>query len=114
MRAQNWVPFGQVHASGDEEAGKFDVGPVCGRLDRRSSEPFGRAQVIKGTVQDKGKRLYQIRIENASPLILNGIALLGDGERGGGETRRAAGNLGFAAQKLDGPRHRRRRQVARV
>ncbi len=33
--------------------------------------------MTKGTVQEKGKRLYQIRIENASPLILNGLAVLG-------------------------------------
>ena len=37
-----------------------------------------RAQVIKGTARDKaGKLVYQIRIDNASPLILNGIAMLG-------------------------------------
>ena len=37
-----------------------------------------RAQVIKGaTTREKGKLIYQIRIDNASPLILNGLALLG-------------------------------------
>ena len=39
-----------------------------------------RAQVIKGaTTREKGKLVYQIRIENASPMILNGLALLGTG-----------------------------------
>ena len=37
-----------------------------------------RAQVIKGSAQrEKGKLIYQIRIENASPLILNGLAMVG-------------------------------------
>jgi hypothetical protein len=37
-----------------------------------------RAQLIKGKTRDsKGNELYQIRIENASPLVLNGIALVG-------------------------------------
>ena len=39
-----------------------------------------RAQVIKGaTTREKGKLVYQIRIENYSPMILNGLALLGTG-----------------------------------
>ena len=39
-----------------------------------------RAQVIKGaTTREKGKLVYQIRIENASPMVLNGLALLGTG-----------------------------------
>jgi hypothetical protein len=39
-----------------------------------------RAQVIKGaTTREKGKLIYQIRIENASPMILNGLALVGTG-----------------------------------
>ena len=37
-----------------------------------------RAQVIKGaTTREKGKLIYQIRIENFSPMVLNGLALLG-------------------------------------
>ena len=37
-----------------------------------------RAQVIKGaTTREKGKLVYQIRIQNASPMVLNGLALLG-------------------------------------
>ena len=37
-----------------------------------------RAQMIKGSAtKDKGKLVYQIRIDNASPLVLNGLAMLG-------------------------------------
>ena len=35
-----------------------------------------RTQLVKGP-RAKGKPTYQIRIENASPLILNGLAALG-------------------------------------
>jgi hypothetical protein len=35
-----------------------------------------RAQLNKG-VKDKGKMHYSIRIDNASPLVLNGLAALG-------------------------------------
>ena len=35
-----------------------------------------RAQLSKG-VKDKGKMHYSIRIDNASPLILNGLAAVG-------------------------------------
>ena len=42
-----------------------------------------RAQVIKGSAtKDKGKLIYQIRVDNASPLVLNGLAVLGIGEQG--------------------------------
>ena len=34
--------------------------------------------MIKGSAtKDKGKLVYQLRIDNASPLILNGLAMLG-------------------------------------
>ncbi len=37
-----------------------------------------RAQIIKGSAtKDKGKLIYQLRIDNASPLVLNGLAISG-------------------------------------
>ena len=42
-----------------------------------------RASVIKGSAtKDKGKLIYQIRVENASPLVLNGLAVLGTLNKG--------------------------------
>ena len=41
-----------------------------------------RAQLIKGP-RDKGKPTYGIRIENASPLILNGLAVVGPEDKPG-------------------------------
>lgn len=37
-----------------------------------------RAQIVRGTAtKDKGKLVYQLRIDNASPLVLNGLAMVG-------------------------------------
>ena len=37
-----------------------------------------RAQIIKGSAtKDKGKLVYQLRIDNASPWVLGGLAMLG-------------------------------------
>ena len=33
--------------------------------------------MTKGTAREKGKLIYQVRIDNASPLVLNGLALVG-------------------------------------
>jgi hypothetical protein len=75
--AQNWVPFGKFTLPVTKGEEKFDVQHFAEGLTEGVLNRLVRAQVTKGTVQDKGKRLYQIRIENASPLILNGLALLG-------------------------------------
>ena len=40
-------------------------------------------QVAKGTSREKGKLIYQVRIENASPLVLNGLAVLGTTSKAG-------------------------------
>jgi hypothetical protein len=75
--AQNWVPFGKFTVPVTKGEEKFDVRRFTAGLTEGVLNRLVRAQVTKGTVQDKGKRLYQVRIENASPLILNGLALLG-------------------------------------
>ncbi len=78
--ASNWVPFGKfklplVHGEEKFDATRFADGFAEGVLNR-----LVRAQVIKGaTTREKGKLIYQIRIQNASPMILNGIALVGTG-----------------------------------
>ena len=76
--ASNWVPFGKFSlplAHGDE---KFDASRFADSLAEGVLNRLVRAQVIKGaTTREKGKLVYQIRIENASPMILNGLALLG-------------------------------------
>ncbi len=82
--ASNWVRVGKfnlplVHGQEKFDATRFADGLAEGVLNR-----LVRAQVIKGaTTREKGKLIYQIRIENASPMILNGIALLGTGSPDG-------------------------------
>ena len=72
----------QVHGAGGQgnrqdksEAAKLGDALAEGVLSR-----LVRAQLRRGP-QVKGKPTYQVRIENASPLILNGLAVLGVGTK---------------------------------
>jgi len=76
--AAKWVPFGKFSLpvakdSAKDRAAKFGDALAEGVLGR-----LVRAQLRRGP-QVKGKPTYQVRIENASPLILNGLAVLGTG-----------------------------------
>ena len=76
--AANWVAFGKFNLPLAEGAGKFDAARFAGDLAEGVLNRMVRAQVIKGaTTREKGKLIYQIRIENFSPMVLNGLALLG-------------------------------------
>ncbi len=81
--AMKWVAFGKF-------AQPLVARKRQGRISRNSRDSLAegilnrlvRAQVIKGSAQkEKGKLIHQIRIENASPLILNGLALVGTGSK---------------------------------
>jgi hypothetical protein len=73
---QKWVPFGKFTLPVTPAQGKFDALQFAGELTEGVLNRLVRAQLGKG-VKDKGKLHYQIRIDNASPLVLNGIAALG-------------------------------------
>jgi hypothetical protein len=75
--AQNWVPFGKFTVPVAQEKGKLDEIRFADGLAEGVLNRLVRAQVAKGTSKEKGKRIYQVRIENASPLVLNGVALVG-------------------------------------
>ena len=78
--AQNWVPFGKFNLPLTHGQEKFDATRFADDLAEGVLNRLVRAQVIKGaTTREKGKLVYQIRIENASPMVLNGLALLGTG-----------------------------------
>ena len=82
--ARSWVPFGKFTQPLVQENGKLDHVKFADSLAEAVLNRLVRAQVIKGSAQrDKGKLIYQIRIENASPLILNGLALLGTASKEG-------------------------------
>jgi hypothetical protein len=75
--ARNWVPFGKFTLPMTLDEEKFDAGGFVNELTEGVLNRLVRAQVAKGTSREKGKLIYQVRIENASPLVLNGLALLG-------------------------------------
>jgi len=82
--ARNWVPFGKFTVPVTRGQEKFDVQRFTDGLAEGLLSRLVRAQVIKGnTARDKGKLIYQIRIENASPWILDAIAMLGTASKEG-------------------------------
>jgi hypothetical protein len=78
--AASWVAVGKFALpvsvkDGQPEAAKFADALAEGLLGR-----LVRAQVSRTGSMVKGKALYKLRIDNASPLILNGLAVLGAGK----------------------------------
>jgi hypothetical protein len=74
--ARSWVPFGKFTIPLVGDQGRLDVPRMADALAEGMLTRLVRAQLSKG-VKDKGKLHYQIRIDNASPLVLNGLAALG-------------------------------------
>jgi hypothetical protein len=74
--ARSWVPLGKFTIPVVGDQGRFDVRRMADALAEGMLNRLVRAQLSKG-VKDKGKMHYQIRIDNASPLVLNGLAALG-------------------------------------
>jgi hypothetical protein len=70
------VNFGKfsVPITGDRH--RFDVGQLADRVAEGLLGRLVRAQLVKGP-REKGKLSYRIRIENASPMRLNGLAAVG-------------------------------------
>ena len=82
--ARKWDPFGKFTLPLVQENGKLDHVKFADSLAEAVLNRLVRAQVIKGSAQKhKDKLIYQIRIENASPLILNGLALVGTASKEG-------------------------------
>jgi hypothetical protein len=74
--ARNWVPFGKFTLPATQKPGEFEVSRFADALAEGILNRLVRAQLIKGP-RDKSKLTYQLRIENFSPMLLNGLALLG-------------------------------------
>ncbi|MFI5460969.1 MAG: hypothetical protein ACHRXM_36635, partial [Isosphaerales bacterium] len=74
--ARNWIPFGKFSLPLLQDHGKWDTPRFLDELTEGILNRLVRVQLSKG-VKDKGKMHYQIRIDNASPWILNGLAALG-------------------------------------
>jgi hypothetical protein len=80
--ATKWIPFGKFAQPLVQENGKINFAKLGDSLAEGILNRLVRAQVIKNSAQrEKGKLIHQIRIENASPLILNGLAVVGTGSK---------------------------------
>jgi hypothetical protein len=76
--AAHWVNFGKFSVPLSQGPGKVDVAQFADALSEGILNRLVRAQIIKGSAtKDKGKLVYQLRIDNASPLVLNGLAIVG-------------------------------------
>ncbi len=73
---RSWVPLGKFSLPIASDPGKVDVTKFTDAMAGGMLERLVRTQLIKGP-RAKGKPTYQIRIENGSPLILNGLAAVG-------------------------------------
>ncbi len=75
-QARSWIALGKFALPTKENNGKFDSVSFASALSEGILNRLVRAELNKG-VKDKGKMHYSIRIDNASPLILNGLAAVG-------------------------------------
>ena len=73
---RTWVPVGKFSLPIASDQGKVDVVQLTDAMAEGVLNRLVRTQLVKGP-RAKGKPTYQIRIENGSPLILNGLATLG-------------------------------------
>jgi hypothetical protein len=75
--AEKWVPFGKFSLKRERTGAKIDSWRFADDLAEGVLNRLVRAQLLKGSTREKGKLAYQLRIDNASPWILNGIAVAG-------------------------------------
>jgi len=74
--ATAWVPVGKFTLPLERKDGKIEGAVFADALAEGILSRLVRAQLSKGPVV-KGKQTYRIRIDNASPLLLNGLAVQG-------------------------------------
>src|SRR4029077_191650 len=73
--AARWVALGKISLPVGRTKGKSHTAAFADALAEGILNRLVRTQLTKGP-REKGKLTYQLRIDNASPLILNGLALL--------------------------------------
>jgi hypothetical protein len=75
---KNWTPVGKFNLSlVRDEKGQVKMFDATKGIGEGLLGRLVRAQVTKGKRHVKGKMIYFIRVENVSPLALNGIAISG-------------------------------------
>ena len=88
--ARTWVPFGKFNLPVADATGEAESLRLADALAEGLLSRLVRAQVVKGP-RDKGKLTYRIRIENVSPLRLNGLAAVGINNKKDEEARVLSG-----------------------
>ena len=74
--ARNWVPYGKFSLRVGQAQEKSETARFTDNLTEEVLNRLVRAQLSKGP-RVKGKLTYQLRIENATPMILNGLSVVG-------------------------------------
>ncbi|MBV8232776.1 MAG: hypothetical protein JO329_22570, partial [Planctomycetaceae bacterium] len=75
--ATSWQPAGKFTLPLSREAGPMKAAEVADTLAEGLLGRLVRAQLSKTATKVKGQDVYKVRIDNASPLVLNGVAVLG-------------------------------------
>src|SRR5262249_33898516 len=97
--AASWVPAGKFTLPVAIEDGKPRAIAVADSLAEGLLGRLVRAQISKTSQMVKGKAVYKVRIDNASPLILNGVALLGSGKTKTDTTPKVLSGISLSPQK---------------
>jgi hypothetical protein len=88
---ENWVPYGKFTLPIAVKDGKLDINAFTDGVAEGVLNRMVRAKVAKGP-KVKGKATYAVQIVNASPLILNGLAVVGaDVDEDDAQPRQLAG-----------------------
>jgi hypothetical protein len=74
--ARGWATFGKFALPAPVDQSQVGIGRLVDGLAEGMLNRLVRAQLGKG-VKEKGKMHYSIRIDNASPFVLNGLAAVG-------------------------------------
>jgi hypothetical protein len=85
--AQKWVAFGKFPLKSKDADGKFDAARLADGVAEKLISRLVKAQILKEKARDKGRVVHLIRIDNASPLILSGLALQSAAEKADAPTR---------------------------
>ena len=80
-RAQAWVDAGKFAVPAVTKDGKPDAAALADSVAAGVLVRMVDAKLVKGKAKAKGRDAYTIRVDNYSPLILNGLALTGTGEK---------------------------------
>jgi hypothetical protein len=76
VSARDWIPFGKFTLPVPGASGDAGVQRLADALAEGLLSRLVRAQLIKGP-REKGKLTYRLRIDNVSPMQLNGVAAMG-------------------------------------